>query len=172
MQDQRTRYTSRDEVELLLKQTMESGDKKKNAPPDKKKKTVWNHFRHILFSALILALLVALGTIWIQRIKGETPNLLGFQLYVVETGSMEPTLPVGSTILVRALGSNETPKVGDVITYNHLTAAVTHRIVSIATGDDGVTRYQTKGDNPENSEDPWLVNLEEIRGVMIWHFAW
>ena len=171
MQDQRTRYTSREEVEKLLRQTINSGGKKHKERKQGKKKTVGTRIRQAFFALLIFTLLGALGTIWVQRIKGETPNLLGYQLYVVETGSMIPTLPVGSSILVRALGANENPKVGDVVTYNHLSAAVTHRIIAIVTGDDGVTRYQTKGDNPENSEDPWLVNREEIRGVMIWHFA-
>ena len=36
---------------------------------------------------------------------------------------------------------------------------------NLLVGDDGVTRYQTKGDNPDNSNDPWLVEREDIRGM-------
>ena len=92
-------------------------------------------------------------------------------MYVVETGSMIPTLPIGSSILVRQLGAEDTLRVGDVITYTHGDAAITHRVVEAVTGEDGVTRYHTKGDNPENSVDPWLVERSDVRGVMIWHFS-
>ncbi len=75
-----------------------------------------------------------LGKVWIDRVNGNVPSLFGYQVYVVETGSMIPTLPVGSTILVRQLGEDELPQVGDVVTYNHLSVAVTHRIVATVVG--------------------------------------
>jgi signal peptidase I len=121
---------------------------------------------------IVAALLFTLGKIWLTRLNGGIPDLFGYQIFVVETGSMEPTLPVGSTILVKALHGDETPNVGDIITYKHESDTVTHRITDIVTGDDGVLRYQTKGDNPDNSPDPWQVELGNIYGVMVWHFAW
>jgi signal peptidase I len=167
MRDSKDLYTSREEVELLLKQTLEGQVKRK-----KKKPSAFRTVRRVLYLLIVAALLFALGKIWLARINGGVPNLLGYQIYVVETGSMEPTLPVGSTILVRALHADDTLKVGDVITYTHETDTVTHRITELVTGDDGVLRYQTQGDNPDNSADPWLVERENIHGVMIWHFAW
>ncbi len=173
MQENHKIYTSREEVEQLLMQTQE-GEKsgKGRGKHEKKKWSVGKIIRRSLYGLVILALLAMLGKVWIDRVNGNVPSLFGYQVYVVETGSMIPTLPVGSTILVRQLGEDELPQVGDVVTYNHLSVAVTHRIVATVVGDDGVTRYQTKGDNPENSTDPWLVERSEIRGVMIWHFAW
>ena len=171
MQESNKIYTSREDVERLLIQTQE-GDKNSRNPKAKKKWSVGKIIRRSIYGLLVLSLLLMLGKVWMDRINNRVPSLFGYQVYVVETGSMIPTLPVGSTILVRDLGENESPQVGDVVTYDHLGTAVTHRIVELVTGDDGVVRYQTKGDNPDNSNDPWLVELSDINGVMIWHFAW
>ena len=84
---------------------------------------------------------------------------------------MIPTIPIGSTIVVRELSKQDAPSVGDVITYSHETAVITHRITDLVAGKDGVVRYQTKGDNPDNSADPWLVERENIRGIVVWHFS-
>ncbi len=166
MRESKDLYTSREEVEQLLKETLASREKVKKKP------SVFRTVRRAFYLLIVAALLFTLGKIWITRLNGGVPDLFGYQIYVVETGSMEPTLPVGSTILVRALRDGETPQVGDVVTYSHISDTVTHRIIELVTGDDGVLRYQTKGDNPENSPDPWLVERQDIRGIMKWHFAW
>ena len=173
MQGRSDRYTTREEVEALLAQTREGAGKRgAKKTPEPHKRSPWRVVRRIVYGLVIAALLLMLGKVWYARLNGQVPSLFGYQLYVVETGSMIPTLPIGSNILVRELRPGDALQVGDVITYNHGTAAVTHRIIDTVTGDDGVLRYQTKGDNPENSPDPWLVSRDEIRGVMIWHFAW
>jgi len=73
-------------------------------------------------------------------------NLLGYNNYVIYSGSMEPTVKVGSLLLTRP-ADVEDLKVGDVITYrspgNHTT--LTHRIVSIRQ-QDGERVFKTKGD--------------------------
>ena len=165
-------YTSREEAETLLKQTLlgteSKSGKAKNQKPAKKRAHI---VQRIIYALLILAMLSMLGKVWYQKLNNETPSLFGYQLYVVETGSMIPTLPIGSNILVRQLGDGDTLEVGDIVTYTHGDSAITHRIIAIVPGEDGVTRYQTKGDNPENSDDPWLVEREDVRGIMIWHFS-
>lgn len=172
MQERNELYTTREEVELLLKQTRENSEKHaKRKPGEKKKTNVWRIIRRVLYGLAVAVLLFMLGKVWYAKLNGQVPSLLGYQLYVVETGSMIPTLPIGSNILVRVLQPGDELKIGDVITFNHKTAAVTHRIVDLVTGEDGVLRYQTKGDNPENSLDPWLVSREDIRGVMVWSIA-
>jgi signal peptidase len=113
-----------------------------------------------------------LGKVWIAKINGQVPDLFGYQIYVVETGSMIPTLPIGSTLIVKELRQGDELKAGDIITYSHASAAITHRVTGLVIDEDGVTRYQTQGDNPDNSADPWLVSREDVRGVVIWHFSW
>ena len=165
-------YTSREEVEALLKQTLEgktrtNGEESGKKPVTKAKRIV----KRSIYALVILAMLAMLGKVWYQKLHNETPSLFGHQIYIVETGSMIPTLPIGTNILVRQLSDDYELKVDDIITYTHNNSAVTHRIIEIVIGDDGITRYQTKGDNPENSIDPWLVEREDVRGVVIWQFS-
>ncbi len=172
MQTGKDRYTSRSEVEKLLQETREGAESKQGKQKTKKTaKSTMRIVRRVIYALLIIALLSMLGKVWYQKLNGEPPSLFGYQLYVVETGSMVPTLPIGTNILVRQLAEGEMPKVGDIVTYTHEGKAITHRIIETVVGEDGVTRYQTKGDNPENSNDPWLVALGDIRGVVVWHFS-
>ncbi|HPF88011.1 MAG TPA: signal peptidase I [Candidatus Limiplasma sp.] len=172
MQTSNDFYTTREEVEALLQQTLDSAgnknEKAHSAGTAKKKSRI---IVRVIYILLIAAMLAMLGKVWYQKLNDEIPSLFGYQIYVVETGSMIPTLPIGTNILVRQLTEDTELSVGDIITYTHGTAAVTHRIVEIVVGDDGVTRYQTKGDNPDNSMDPWLVEREDVHGVVIWHFS-
>ncbi len=172
MQSGKDFYTSREEAEALLKQTLDGTEshknKRKDEKPGNKRARI---FRRIVYILLIIALLAMLGKVWIQKLNNEDPSLFGFQIYVVETGSMVPTLPIGTNILVRQLRDSDELKAGDIVTYTHNGSAVTHRIIEVVTGEDGVTRYQTKGDNPDNSADPWMVERGDIRGIVIWHFS-
>jgi len=89
--------------------------------------------------ASCLALLASLLTV-------AATNLLGYQSFVIYSGSMEPAVKVGSLLLTRP-ADVEDLRVGDVITYrspgNHTT--LTHRIVSIRQ-EDGERAFTTKGD--------------------------
>jgi signal peptidase len=90
------------------------------------------------------------------------PALLGFQRYVITSGSMTGTYDRGSLVYDRVVPTASL-KVGDVITYDPPAGAgpaglVTHRIVSIETEARGRRVYRTKGDfNP--SADPWTFTL-------------
>src|SRR5579859_2396330 len=102
------------------------------------------------------------------------PSLLGFDRYVIVSGSMTGTFNRGSVVFSKPKPVADL-KVGDVITYmppaptgvNHL---VSHRIHSIQLADDGTTRvFRTKGDaNP--GADPWTFALTgQKQNVM--HFS-
>lgn len=84
---------------------------------------------------------------------------LGFRPLAVYSGSMEPTLPVGSLMVVQAVPAADVA-VGDVITFAHPYAPgalVTHRVVEIVERPEG-RAYRTKGDaNP--ARDPWTIAL-------------
>ena len=172
MQDGKKLYTTREEAEELLKKTMEGAESSKNnAKTEKPSAKRGRLIRRILYALVILVMLAMLGKVWIQKLNHEVPSLFGYQLYVVETGSMIPTLPIGANILVRQLRDGDELKVGDIVTYTHNTSAVTHRIVQLLEGDDGTIQYRTKGDNPENSLDPWIITRDDIRGIVIWNFS-
>ena len=90
------------------------------------------------------------------------PALLGYQRYVITSGSMTGTYDRGSLVYYRVVPTASL-KVGDVITYDPPAGAgpaglVTHRIVSITPQPGGARVFRTKGDaNPV--ADPWTFTL-------------
>ena len=82
----------------------------------------------------------------------------------VMSGSMEPTLPVGSLIVVKPSSNYQ---VGDVITFKNTVQGTTdrtttHRIYSTSDA-SGVTTFTTKGDSNE-SDDSNQVLLRDVVG--------
>jgi signal peptidase I len=81
-----------------------------------------------------------------------------YEVYVIHTGSMRPTIPSGSAVLIR----KGHYRVGQVITFTEDNLTVTHRLVSISS--TGLTT--TKGDgNP--TVDPWHVPTRQIIGGVV-----
>ncbi len=118
-------------------------------------KRIWNAVTTILV-VLVVVLAVLLGGV----------RLLGFQVFAVLSGSMEPNYHVGSLIYVREVDYRDLEP-GDVITFmlNEDTVA-THRIVGVVPdeNDPSVLRYRTKGD-ANDVEDGSLVHYKNILGT-------
>lgn len=92
------------------------------------------------------------------------PSLLGLQRYVITGGSMTGTISKGSVIYAR-LTPVEALQVGDIITFHPpgCSTPVTHRIIGIEMGPEGVPAFRTKGDFNQ-TPDPWgAVTLNEPR---------
>ena len=90
-------------------------------------------------------------------------RFLGYGVYVVTSGSMEPGVAMGSLIVAQAVRpANIQP--GDVITYALPDRVVTHRVESIAERDGRVV-FVTRGDaNPV--ADPWLAEPDGDVGAV------
>ncbi len=90
------------------------------------------------------------------------PSLVGYQRYVIVSGSMSGTYDRGSVVIDEVVPVAEL-RVGDVITYRPPAGAgpsglVTHRIASIARDEQGRRVFRTRGDaNP--AADPWTFTL-------------
>lgn len=100
-------------------------------------------------------------------ILSKQQNQFGLRAFHVETGSMTPTLPIGSMVLVREQASYQS---GDIITFRlegRRDAVVTHRIVAPA-GDPDINKiaYRTKGDANEDP-DPESIPLDRVIGKVI-----
>lgn len=92
------------------------------------------------------------------------PAALGYQRYVIVSGSMTGTYDRGSIVYDEEVPVDEL-KVGDTITYAPPPGAspeelVTHRIVSIGRNDQGEKTFRTQGDANE-VVDPWAFTLEK-----------
>jgi signal peptidase len=109
-------------------------------------------FRRIAWGVLTVVALVAVGG-W-AYMAFVSPH----KVYIVYTGSMEPTIPVKSAELVR-VGHYQ---VGEVVTFRVHGETVTHRLLSIKP--DGT--IVTKGD-ANRTIDPWQVNKRDIVGGVV-----
>ncbi len=89
--------------------------------------------------------------------------VFGYRVYVVTGDSMEGSLGRGALILTKAVPVGSL-KVGDIITFRppYQSAPVTHRIISVTTGDDGRPVFQTKGDH-NDFVDPWPFTLNQSK---------
>ena len=90
------------------------------------------------------------------------PAAVGWQRYVIVSGSMTGTYDRGSLVLDEVVPV-ERLREGDVITYRPPAGSgpaglVTHRIADISTDELGVRTFRTKGDANE-SADPWTFSL-------------
>lgn len=101
-----------------------------------------------------------------SKISGEEPNLFGYQIKVVLSGSMEPDIQTGSIIALKSGGDMSRFVKGDVITFrDEYENVVTHRI-SKRIQQDGQLSYQTKGDN-NNRADPHEVLPKNIKAEYV-----
>jgi signal peptidase I len=85
---------------------------------------------------------------------------LGYKPVAVYSGSMVPTLKVGSLTVDRSVPSASV-RVGDVITFADPYVRgrlVTHRVVRIFHTPHGLA-YRTKGD-ANTARDPWTIRLQ------------
>lgn len=92
------------------------------------------------------------------------PDSVGYHVRVVQTGSMEPTIPVGAVVVVRPAAHYG---VDDVITFQRLgeEEATTHRIVKDEVI-EGSIKYTVQGD-ANNAPDTAPVAVNEIRGKVL-----
>lgn len=100
---------------------------------------------------------------------GEAPNILGYSLFRVMTGSMEPTIPVDSLIAVQRVAPGELA-VNDVISFysndpSLMGAVNTHRIIGIEDR-DGRLYFSTKGD-ANNVEDRYTTSEDDVIGKVV-----
>jgi len=120
------------------------------------------------FMGAVLIVAAAVGVVAIL-----VPAVTGSAAFTVLTSSMQPTLPPGTFIVVRATPVDELAP-GDVITFQLRSGepeVVTHRIVEVHRTADGEPLFVTRGDaNP--TPDPAPVRAVQIRGELWYSIPW
>jgi len=134
------------------------------------KKETTGVFKKIL-NILGNAVLIVLIAIGILIAFSLVPVKGNYQVMSVMSGSMEPTIPVGSLIVVKPSSSYE---VGDIITFLPMNAKtkkenITHRIFSIKQ-ENGNKLFETKGD-ANKSPDEELITQDRIIGKHLFTVA-
>lgn len=121
---------------------------------NKNVKKIWNMMTS-LFVALILILSFLLVGV----------KFIGLDIYIVLSGSMEPSYPTGSLIYVKEANIQEL-NTGDVVTFRlseH--TIVTHRIIEVLE-ENHERMFRTKGD-ANDVEDGSLLKSEQIIGTPV-----
>ncbi|MBB4137180.1 signal peptidase I [Gordonia humi] len=120
---------------------------------------LWQATSWVLLAAAFAILFAA---IVIPKISGGAP-------YTVLTGSMRPTYPPGTLVVVRPVAAGSI-RVGDVITYQIRSgdpAVVTHRVTEVTHAPNGELRFTARGDD-NDAADPLPVRPVQVRGE-VWY---
>ena len=122
----------------------------------------------IIKTFVIVLLSIYLLFVMIQRFTNNA-SILGYRVFTVATGSMEPVYNVNDVILVKDVVPS-TLKVGDDIAYLGNRDAVkglivTHRIIKIEKLDDGKVHYTLKGVN--NKYEYPSITEDQILGKVV-----
>ncbi len=120
-----------------------------------------------ILSVLFYTALITVGLLVISTtLSGGKPELFGYQIKTVLSGSMEPGIQTGSIIIIESVTEEEKNSLipGDVITFlEDQNTLITHRITEVNQTDNNVL-YTTKGDN-NNAIDRNPVLAENIVGL-------
>jgi signal peptidase I len=107
-------------------------------------------FKRIVFVLVPLLLVAGLGIF--------ASGVLPYKVYVLHTGSMSPTIPPKTAVIVH----EHQYHVGQVVTFVENGETVTHRLISINA--NGI--ITTKGD-ANATVDPWHVPKSQIIGGVV-----
>ena len=109
------------------------------------------------FAVLILMAVVAVC------IPMTVPRLMGYDVYVVISGSMEPGIPVGSALYVET-AEPEDVGAGDVIAFYDNGAVITHRVVENHHHQGGCQRGQRPGPGALRGPDRTDGKVRSVSG--------
>ena len=119
---------------------------------------------------IFLALLVIVNmTILVMKIAGQQPNILGYHIYYIASGSMEPTINVGEVIVGKETDVSEF-KENDIVTFYGTKGAlsgkiITHRIIKIYEEDGERTLMETIDQKNISDPETLLIGKEEMTRI-------
>ena len=132
-----------------------------------KPENLWSKIRKILSNIIFILFMGILLILIYVAVKGistrSEPEIFNYKLYYVDSGSMSPTIDIGSLIIVE---KKETAVIDlqDIVTFRTESGTVvTHRLV----GESSISsEYITRGD-ANDSDDPSALKKESIIGKVV-----
>lgn len=110
--------------------------------------------------------LIALAALTMMTAALYFAGVIPYRVFIVHTGSMEPTIPSGSAVVVRT-GQYH---IGQPVTFSLYRSTVTHRLVGV----DAYGNITTKGD-ANQTDDPQHPPKSNIIGEVVaapHHVGW
>ncbi len=124
-----------------------------------------------LVTVLLICSLLLCFTVVVQVLSQGYASFGGYSFFRVVTGSMEPTIPLGSLMVSHTVDIN-TLEVGDIICFRSISPdmagrCITHRVVGITELPNGEICLQTKGDYNVVA-DAHYVTEDNLIGKVLW----
>ncbi len=115
-------------------------------------------------SGIVSTVILVIALLFVALFFGG--RLFGYRPYVVLSGSMEPTYPTGSLLIVQDAVASDVAA-GDPITFRLDDSTVaTHRVVRIDTEEE---QFVTKGDNNDFEDTP--ISFDKLVGKPVYSVA-
>lgn len=148
---------------------------KKNNPRVEKISKVFKRIMSVITAlAFVFGLVIFISVL--KASNGEVPNVFGFSVMRVETGSMEPELETGCIVVAKKTDQQDL-KVGDIISFYSTDPdpfingqVETHRIVEQHYLLNNEREYITKGD-ANQKDDEYPVLYKNIIGKVIFNLG-
>lgn len=118
---------------------------------------------NIFFIGVLVSVAVIMFFTFQSKMTSGKSSIAGYKIFVVLSGSMEPTLHTGSVVAVKPIDITKL-SVKDIITFKgfeNSNVLLTHRIVAINQGKQ--LTFVTRGD-ANDANDPALVPAEDVIG--------
>ena len=159
-----------------MKQEIEElklSERERNILPKKKsatrKEKILSIAGSIAFYFILVTVIIGVALFGLQEPGAAPRSWFGYSVMTVLSGSMEPTIPQRSLVVLRTVDAN-TLEVGDIVTYlipNNRT--ITHRITEIIENyqGGGMRGFRLQGDN-NLQEDVEVIWSENVIGEIIY----
>jgi signal peptidase len=121
-----------------------------------------------IFYGFFITMMLAIAGLLVASMLPIPGNI---ELKIVKSGSMEPTIPTGSLVIVKPM---QNYGIGDVITFGADTKTeipTTHRIIGYESDAEGRSVYRTQGDANEDP-DANPVAKGEVIGKVVLHLPY
>lgn len=122
----------------------------------------------VLLGLIVVIEILIIGIVIYSRLTGGTPNVFGYNFYVIISPSMEPEISVGDVIISKKYNGEDLVE-GQVITFAGKEGSlkgkiVTHKIIGVTKTDDGL-KIMTQG-VANSTPDPEITD-DDVIAVMV-----
>lgn len=123
----------------------------------------------------LLAILLAAYIIGMHFFPDQLKDIVGYQTFVILTDSMEPTIPVGSIVLVKNIKEDQKIAEDTIISF-HVDrlgndSVFTHYFKKKEIDERGQMRYYTQAENADRY-DAYATYREDLLGTYVFHIPY
>lgn len=119
----------------------------------------------LIFSIIKWAVIVGIGMLAVYVLSSNFNILGGYKPYLVQSGSMEPSIMTGDVIVIK---SQNTYVLNDVVTFKKsIGQIVTHRLVAVDQEEGSGKKYSTKGDANRTGDEDFITDDQIVGKVVL-----